>query len=240
METEIRQILEKLEVYSSQKAGSLVKTSRLVNFTGWGAIISTGALFGAMYFKNITYVTIIGLVFLAFNLLFIISNIVDIWIIQRKPLNGYAKAAIDRLNTRKNLISTLSTFSKSAKLETIALMERDARRMRGKISLIVGAFDKVGLIPAVLALYFSASKLLPTISSSQNGADSHQLLGTGDISSSAMLLAGIIGLYLGVLWASNAINALETSIQCVKDSITQPPRSTNRFRQKSHLVRLIK
>lgn len=180
METEIRQILEEVENYSSQKSGSMVKTSRLLGYTGWGSIIAASALLVAMYCKSPFYVTVSGAIFLILNVLFIISNVIDVWVSHHKPLNGYAAAAESRINTRILLIHSLVTYSNSAKQAAVAHMERDVQSLRGKISLLIGAFDKVGITPAVLALYFAASKLLPSIESLlSKDAESVQTLGLG-------------------------------------------------------------
>ena len=143
-----------------------------------------------------------GLTFLLSIILLVLAQGYSIVATFHTPLRGYAEEAERRMDERAAFVSELASFSSDGLSIAKGTMANDALRVQKRLSLLIGAVEKAGFIPAGLALYYAAVK-------AQSGSDELP---------ANLLMAFVFGLYGGAFLGHRIVEALNYNISCVNDA----------------------
>ncbi|MEZ9627862.1 hypothetical protein [Aliivibrio fischeri] len=106
----------------------------------------------------------------------------------------------------REIVKFLSIFQ-SSDLELVkSLFEKRVTFLVNRVGFLVGVIDKLGLVPALIMIYFSYAKL----SSTSEG-----------VFSQALFVGFIAGLYLGVLIAKSLIDSLRDKVSILELAIKE-------------------
>lgn len=171
---------------------------------GVTAIITAAAAPVLYLYRSFQYSSLIlGLMLLSIPILIVLVEIVLIMMSFRSPLNGYANGFGERITEREECISSLSSFPIYDLLLAKASIERDVERIKNRSALLLGITEKVGLIPAGLALYNAAV---------------HLKIGAHELESN-LLLSFILGLNFGTFMAHRVIDNLNIALELIGEAL---------------------
>ncbi|WP_020210908.1 hypothetical protein [Gilvimarinus chinensis] len=196
---EILRVIEKSPINRSQSLFSDFKHEKTLLILGSLTLVSTVVLFTlGMQFGGV----LLGIVFVFILLIYSLIQVLYFYGIFRSPLNGYAVRAENRLQARIQFIGELAKFPPESLLLVSQFFERDAKRIKGRLQTLLGAFEKAGFIPAALALYFASTKI-----------------GSGDSALFAnVLVSFVLGLYLGAFLVNRVAESLLFNLECLGEA----------------------
>lgn len=119
---------------------------------------------------------------------------IDLFVVIRNPTKSMLEPIAEAAKEQQQLTEKLVNFHVTELELAINRISYDIKRMKFRIGIIVGAVERLGIIPFAVALYFSILKFIET-----------QIMGVGYI----IGLAFIGGIYLGVLLCSNILQRLD-------------------------------
>lgn len=141
--------------------------------------------------------------FLILVLLFTLSNAISTLRSLQAPVTTYISGLDSTLKKESETISKLSGKDPSDLKAAYERLEFECEKLKARVSFMVGALDKVGIFPGIIALYFAYVKST----------------GAQDLSSAPdFVLALLIGLYVGAFIAKHIIHKLEKMIFILKIS----------------------
>lgn len=144
----------------------------------------------------------LGVIFLFILLTYSLAQALSVYIFIRLPLKGYAVRAERRFQLRSEFVERLTRFHPESLLAVEKFVERDAKRIKGTLQTLLGAFDKAGFIPAGLALYYASTKI-----------------DSGDSAFLANLLASfVLGLYGGAFLVNRVAESLLFNLECLEEA----------------------
>lgn len=141
---------------------------------------------------------ILAIAFLLLIFSWVVALVRDV----RNPLKGYAKAGGRRFEAYSDFKVQLSRFGSANLDATKKFIEKDTLRIRTRLQRLVGAVESAGYIPAALALYFAAS----------------QVVSDKNASPSILLMAFVLGLYIGAYLGHRIIERMNFYIECLQEA----------------------
>ncbi|MGY6276902.1 hypothetical protein [Methylomonas sp. MgM2] len=214
---EVQQIFFTIEKFSSSRRSPIFGESRPERILLALVVMSFVATLSLLFYKPLQFWAIVsGLVFLL--------SIVSLAVVQgvstlntlRTPLRGYASRLESRLKHRIEYIENLAAFSPESLQVAWQALESDATRIQKRLYGLVGAVDKAGIIPAGLALYFAATKIVA---------------GASDFSTN-IFTAFIFGLYAGAFVGHRTVELLAVNINCLQEAYDIAKRRSELGRSK--------
>jgi hypothetical protein len=137
---------------------------------------------------------IAALIFLSFSevsiLVSFVASVVTVVRTGFPPERGWVDSVVASFDTELDVITQLQIFEKhhlEYALDRMALM---VKQFRARTALVMGALDKIGIVPLAVTAYFSLRELLAK--SSSTPADRPLLWGIGV----ALVLIYVMGLYV--------------------------------------------
>lgn len=152
---------------------------------------------------NTTLSLLALLVFLFSSVIFILLSSVSIRRSFFMPLNEYFELFNIRMKQKEEYISKLNKFSVHALKAVKKGMETDLQQLQNRTSFLVGSIKKVGLFPAFIAIFLASFQFSEKISPNFSN----------------ILIALIVGMYLGVFLIQKLSNSLELQILFLNESI---------------------
>ena len=152
---------------------------------------------------NKTLSLVAVLTFLSFAILFISTGVISIRRSILHPLDEYFESFAQRLKLRNQYLDELSNYSVQAILSLKKGIKNDISNFQLRSSFLVGSIEKVGLFPAFIAVFIAYLQLSEKTS----------------FDFSNLLIALIIGMYLGVFMLQRLSNILQTPISLLDDAL---------------------
>ena len=195
---EVREIFELLSKETKEVLyTSFLYESRAEKFSSIGALLAYLVFIRASFSNTPS----LALVAISLSLLSLISYSVISFLKDKdfvlNPIKYYVTQLHKKLDSEAELTTRLSCYSKCSLKRAKSIYEHEYSRINKKIVFIVGAIDKVGLFPSVLALVYALYQFQSA---------------SGSVIPSFILVASTMGLYIGVLLLKRITNWQE---QCV-------------------------
>lgn len=141
--------------------------------------------------------------FLSFAILFISTGVISIRRSIIHPLDEYFESFAERMKLRDQYLDELSNYSEQAILSLKKGIKNDISNFQVRSSFLVGSIEKVGLFPAFIAVFIAYLQLSEKTS----------------FDFSNLLIALIVGMYLGVFMLQRLSNILQTQISLLDDAL---------------------
>lgn len=207
MTSEVQEILLKVENFSSEKslhgvfAESSTERSLLIVLLISFVTMSVLFIFKSLHF----WALISGLIFIFALVGLVVVQALEVVVFNGSPLKGFAKQTSHRLDIRSAFIDDLASYKPEDLRQTVEALERDVSKIQRRLYIMVGAVEKVGFIPAAIALYFAGSKIV-----------------AGESDASANLLACfVLGFYGAAFLGHRLIELLSINIVCLREATIQ-------------------
>ncbi len=149
--------------------------------------------------KNFAYIS--ALVFLFFIFLYSLATSISSFLFIKNPVKFYLKNLIGNLKKESFVISQLSEKDPESLKATYERLEFESNKLNSRVCFLVGALDKVGIIPGLIALYFAFIE------------------GTGESNFNNIpdvILTFLVGLYAGAFISRRITGRIENMIFILK------------------------
>ena len=143
------------------------------------------------------------LIFLLTAVIFISISAISIRRSLLMPLDEYFENFSSRLRIQEQYVLKLSEFSLEAITSLNDGMQADIKKLQSRVSFLVGGIKKVGLFPALIAIFIA----------------SFQLIEKTSFNYSNIIVAVIVGMYLGAFLLLRLSNTLEEQIMLLNKAI---------------------
>ncbi|MBA3979885.1 MAG: hypothetical protein C0462_04700 [Alcanivorax sp.] len=202
--SEVVSILKAVEQFAVQRGfWSSFAETKLEKFLLLIATVSLALAIPLVFVEPLRNVALLaGLVFLLSVLALVLVQAFVIVATLHSPLKGYAEAAAGRLKQRADFVSSLGKFPSESLSLAKRILESDAQQIQQRIGLLIGAIEKIGFIPAGLALYYAALQAPPD---------------TANMPSN-ILMAFVLGLYGGAFIGHRLVGALRFNVTCLEEA----------------------
>src|SRR5690554_1746829 len=138
-----------------------------------------------------------GALFILGVLFYLVAQAIGALILFRSPLRGYVKRLKKRLPAQSGFIEKLAYHEPEVLRDTAVIIASDVERLSRRVSLLIGVVEKVGIVPAGLALYYATYKHFYT----EQGGNLPDFV-----------LAFVCGLYVGAFISHKLIESLRIRI----------------------------
>lgn len=163
----------------------------LICFIIWGGLTYESEFrYNHQNFVNLGFISVM----MSFSCVIFKHQIIDIFYMLKNPTKAMLDPISEAIEKQQALIQKLVRFQVSDLEQAISRIEFDIKRIKFRVGLLVGALERLGLIPFIIAQYFTIHKFLET-----------QEIGREYI----IGIAFISGIYLGVFLISNALQRFE-------------------------------
>ncbi|PAJ73340.1 hypothetical protein CJF42_16240 [Pseudoalteromonas sp. NBT06-2] len=129
-----------------------------------------------------------------FFILYIYEQLLDVWRTVKNPTKDILEPIVQALEPQVELTNKLTSFKSIQLQQAIDRLNYDSQRIKSRLGLMVGAIERLGIVPFLIALFFTAHKFFTTEQMSSN-----YTIG----------LSLISGIYIGVLMCTSALQRFE-------------------------------